>query len=108
MNLSDELQPYLLCHVDPNGMRCATWTLSGGSQALALFLSQDSADRFRLGASLNEVWRSYCPNRHDLIEILRQSMKSGIAHAVLEPDQARAKSLFDLAAVLRSVEGETV
>jgi hypothetical protein len=98
---SEEISPYLLYRVTGEQIECAIWRLKEGEKALALFLSEDSAEAYKK-ETLSSDWQVYHPSRTDLLEILNQSTSSGILLAVLDPDDTQAKELFDLREVVKS------
>ena len=106
VNLSEELIPYLVYRLCGEQMECAVWTLNEGHKALALFLSQESAEAFVKATDLGSDWKVLCPARADLLEILKQSTSAGIFLAALDPDDKEAKRLFDLREVVKTTGEE--
>ncbi len=105
-DLSEEISPYLAYRLCGEQMEGAVWTLNEGHKALALFLSQQSAEAYIKATGLGSNWKVYCPARIDLMEILKQSTYAGIFLAVLDPDHKEAKRLFDLREVLKTTDKE--
>jgi len=105
-DLSEEISPYLVYRLSGEQMECAIWTLNEGQQALALFLSQESAEAYVSATGLDETWKVYCPARIDLMQIIKQSTATGIFVAVLDPDDKQAKRLFDLRQIANAADGE--
>ena len=100
---SEDIIPYLVYRILGEEMECASWRLDEGPTALALFLSEDTAKAYIEAIGLDSEWKSFCPSRTDLIEILRQSTSSGIDLAVLDPDANQAKRIFDLREVVKTM-----
>ena len=107
-NLSEEIIPYLVYRLCGEQMECAVWTLNEGHKALALFLSQQSAEAYvkATSTSAESNWKIYCPARVDLMKILKQSTSVGIFLAVLDPYDKEAKRLFDLREVVNAMDKE--
>ena len=101
-DLSEEINPYLVYRLSDEQMECAVWTLDEGQKALTLFLSQESAEVYVSATGLGEEWKIYCPARIDLMEIIKQTTASGIFLAVVDPDDKKAKRLFDLRQVVKA------
>lgn len=100
----DEIDPYLVAQVADGTLRCGLWALEDGQRALALFLTPDSAERYRQAAGLDETWEIRRPSREEIVRLLRHTLEAGIPYAVLDPDGQSAKRLFDLEQVLRSLD----
>ena len=100
---SEEIIPYLVYRSLGEEMECALWTLDEGHTALALFLSEETAKAYIEAIGLDSEWKSFCPGRTDLIEILRQSTSLGIDMAVLDPNANQAKRIFDLREVVKTM-----
>ena len=106
-DLSEEISPYLAYRpCIGEQMECAVWTLNEGQQALALFLSQQSAEAYVNTMGPGENWEIYCPARLDLMAIIKQSTAAGIFLAVLDPDDKEAKRLFDLRPMVKATDDE--
>ena len=105
-DLGKEISPYLVYRLCGEQMECAVWMLKEGQQALALFLSQQSAQAYVKATGLGENWEIYCPARIDLMEIIKQSTAAGIFLAVLDPDDKEAKRLFDLRQMVNATDNE--
>ena len=85
-------------------MECALWTLDEGHKALAIFLTEESAETYIKATDLDSDWKTFCPGRPDLLEILRQSTSVGIDLAVLDPNAKEAKRIFDLCEVVKTMQ----
>jgi len=103
VNVSDEIQPFVVYRIDGEQMECALWRFKDGQKALALFLSGDAATSFRDSANLGAEWKIFCPAKEALLAIFKSCFESGIGHAVLDPDLEKAKRIFDIKAILAAV-----
>lgn len=101
---ADELLPHLLYRVAGGQAEFATWQLTGGGPALALFLTAENATAYRAAAHPGEEWQVFQPPRAALVDILRESVAAGVRFAVLDPDATQAKRLWDLNEVLRNAD----
>jgi hypothetical protein len=101
--MSDEIEPFLLYRFQEGQFACALWQLEQGEQAVALFLSGESARAYREAAGL-AGWSVLRPPRQGLQEVLTACQRAGVRYAVLDPDLRAAKKIFDLDAVLRAAE----
>ena len=63
-----------------------------------------SAEAYIEATDLSSDWKSFCPGRSDLLEVLRQSTSAGIDLAVLDPDAKEAKRIFDLREVVQTMQ----
>ena len=97
---STELHPHLLYREDAGQARFATWGLTDGHEALALFTTADSANKYRADLGDPAAWTSYEPPRDTLIEILAACRAAGILYAALDPIGGNARTLFDIPKVL--------
>jgi len=95
-----EIHPQLLYRAEAGEARFATWRLKEGHEALALFTTIESAERYRGELSDNSEWTLYQPQRDKLVEILHACRAAGIFYAALDPDNGAAKTLFDIPRVL--------
>lgn len=102
----EEFFPHLLYRLQGSSLECATWRLQDGRETLAMFLDEATANTYAQQAELGEGWQSFRPERSDLLEIIRQSVETGVVLATLDPDQEKAKRVFDLQAVLTNMSGE--
>lgn len=100
MSTVEEIQPFLVCRAVAGQLECALWTLESGQRALTLFLSEESATAYLAAAQLAEPWRAFRPGREALVTILKECHATGVSYAVLDPDAASAKRLFDLKQVI--------
>ena len=98
-----ELHPQLLYRVDGETARFATWELTDGHEALALFTSVEAATKYRDELTEAAAWSVYQPPREKLIEILQACRATGILYAALDPLGGSAKTLFDIPQVLAAV-----
>ena len=105
-DLSEEISPFLAYRLCGEQMECALWKLKEGQQALALFLSQQSAEAYVNATGLGESWKIFCPARIDLLAIIKQTTAAGIFLAVLDPDDKEAKRLFDLREMVKATDDE--
>jgi hypothetical protein len=101
VDVSDEIDPYLVCRVEQGALECALWQMEQGERAVALFLTEESAQAYRQAAELAD-WLAVRPSREALLEVLSACHDRGINFAVLDPDQRQARRVFDLGAVLRA------
>lgn len=101
---ASELHPHLLYREEAGRARFATWQVTDGHEALALFTTQAAAAEY--GGDLAEpaAWTSYEPPRDKLIEILAACRAAGILYAALDPIGGKAKTLFDIPKVLAAAQ----
>jgi hypothetical protein len=97
---SSELHPHLLYRKDAGQARFATWELTDGHEALAMFTTAEAADKYRSELGDPSAWTSYEPPRDTLIEILTACRAAGILYAALDPIGGNARTLFDIPQVL--------
>jgi hypothetical protein len=97
---SAEVHPQLLYRTDGDQARFATWKLTEGHEALALFTTSEAAGRYRGDLVQGDTWSIYQPPREKLIEILQACRRAGILYAALDPLAGTAKTLFDIPQVL--------
>jgi hypothetical protein len=105
MSESDEIHPFLIYRVNGNQMECSLWTLEGGARALTLFLTRERAAAYRSQAALSAEWKIWQPPKSELFKLLRGCHQSGVVYAVLDPDNAQAARLFDIAQILAAGQG---
>jgi hypothetical protein len=86
-------------------VECAVWQLHDGPQALALFLSGDSAAAYRQAAHLESGWKIFRPEKPALFALLKACHQAGIRYAVLDPDGEKARQIFDIQEIIAVVEG---
>ena len=105
MNASSptDLLPHLLYRIDGQAARFATWELTDGHEALALFTTAEAATKYRDDLAEAAAWNFYQPPRDKLIEILQSCQAAGILYAALDPVGGSAKTLFDIPQVLAAV-----
>ena len=99
-----ELNPHLLYRTEGDSARFATWELTDGHEALALFTSAETAGKYRGDLPEGAAWTLYQPPREKLIEILRSCREAGLLYAALDPIGGSAKTLFDIPRVLAAAE----
>ena len=95
--------PFVVYRIDGKQMECALWQFKDGQKALALFLSGDAATSYRASANLGDEWKVFSPAREALLEMLKGCQEAGIGYAVLDPDQEKAKRIFSIPQVLKTV-----
>src|ERR1051326_2103087 len=98
--MTDELNPYLLYKIDGDQGDCALWQLQEGPRALALFLTEASADAYKRSAGLDGEWRILRPGRQVLMELMKTCFQQGIDYAVLDPSRDKAKRIFNIREIL--------
>src|SRR5262245_35436193 len=103
-SLRDEIEPFIVFPLRGGGGDWATWQIELGAKALALFLSQESAQAYCGKAGLGAEWKVFRPNRAAMLELLRTSRSAGIALAVLDPDTQKARRLFDINEILTAID----
>jgi hypothetical protein len=101
--LRDEIEPFILFRILDGQANCATWQIETGEKALALFLSQESANAYAAASGFGPEWRVFRPKRAATLELLRTSQASGISYAVLDPDQQKARRIFRIDDILSAV-----
>ncbi len=102
-DMSDEIKPFVVYRIDGKQLECALWQFQDGQKALALFLSGDAATSYRASANLGDEWKVFAPAREALLEMLKGCHETGIGYAVLDPDQEKAKRIFSIPQVLKTV-----
>jgi hypothetical protein len=103
-NPADEINPFLLYRLAGGQVECALWQVHEGGQALALFLTAESAARYHTAGGLSAEWKVARPGRAGLMELVRTAVAAGIRHAVLDPDHEKARRLFDLQEILLGID----
>jgi len=101
-----ELRPQVLYRVDGEQARFATWGLTDGHEALAIFTAQEAAEKYRGDLAEPAAWTMFQPPRDKLIEILTACRDTGILYAALDPLSGNAKTLFDIPQVLAAVNAQ--
>lgn len=101
--MNDEIQPYLIFRIQGVHSEFALWQMKDGQRGICMFLSKESADIYRADFHQAAEWKTIQPDRGTLLEILKASIESGIRWAVLDPDQQKAKRIFDIDAIISSV-----
>jgi len=102
-NVNDEIQPYIVYRIDGDQMECALWQFKDGQKALAVFLSGDAATSYRESANLGAEWKVFRPAKEALLQMLKGCHEAGIGYAVLDPDQEKAKRIFVIPDILKSL-----
>jgi hypothetical protein len=100
MSDPSELHPQLLYRIDGDQARFATWQLTDGHEALALFTTPDAANKYSADLIPPQDWTVFQPPRDKLIEILQACRSAGILYAALDPLGGSAKTMFDIPRVL--------
>ncbi len=100
VNVSEEIQPYVVYRIDGDQMECALWQFHDGQKALALFLSGDTATSYRESTNLGEEGKTFCPAKEVLLQLLKACYQAGIGHAVLDPDLEKARRIFNIQEIL--------
>jgi hypothetical protein len=95
-----DLRPILLYRIDADEAHFATWRLNEGHEALALFSTNELAERYRKDLAAGLAWTSFEPTQNKLIEVLQACRATGILYAALDPVDGSAKTLFDIPQVL--------
>ena len=103
VNMSEEIQPYVVYRIEGDQMECALWQFKEGPKALALFLSGDSATSYRESANLGAEWKIFRPAKETLLQLLKSCNEAGIGYAVLDPDLEKAKRIFNIQEILSAV-----
>jgi hypothetical protein len=101
-----ELRPHLLYRIDGDQARFATWGLTDGHEALAIFTAPEAAEKYRGDLAEPAAWTMFQPPREKLIKILAACRDSGILYAALDPLGGNAKTLFDIPQVLAAVDAQ--
>ena len=104
VNVSNEIQPYVVYRIVGEQMECALWQFMDGQKALALFLSGDAATTYRVSANLGDEWKIFCPAKDALLQLLESCFEAGIGYAVLDPDLDKAKRTFNIREILTAVD----
>ena len=103
--MSDEIEPFIVYRLTRGQVQCAIWKLTDGSQALAVFLTSESAAAYQKAAGLGKEWTVFRPSKEALLQLLKACHEAGVAYAVLDPDEKQAKRVFDLQQVIQQAEG---
>ena len=99
----DEIEPFLIYRLQAGRLECALVPLDDGQSSLALFQRADAAEAYSKAAGLPAEWRVMRPAKADLLRILEHCLRSGVAHAVLDPGQDEGQRLFDLREVVTAL-----
>jgi hypothetical protein len=102
-----ELCPHLLYREEAGEARFATWGVSDGHEALAMFTSAEAAAKYREDLGDSAGWKDFEPPRETLIEILTACRAAGILYAALDPIGGSARTLFDIPRVLSAAQVKT-
>lgn len=100
---ADELSPYLLVRVNAGRAEFARWRVKDGPDALALFLSSDTATTYAGKMLSGSGWQVVRPPRASVLEVLRACYAAGVTLAVLDPDGEQAKRVFPIGEILQAV-----
>ena len=102
----NELQPWIVVLDGPAEQSLAMWRLAESDQpALALFTTAALAERYAL-QNANAAWSVQQPARPALLQIMIACFQQRVELAVLDPDQATARRIFNLRDVLRAAREE--
>jgi hypothetical protein len=101
-----DLLPQLLYRIEDQQARFATWRMTDGHEALAIFATVDTATAYCAALSDARGWMIYQPPREKVIDILTKCRAAGILYAALDPIGGAAKTLFDIPQVLRGAGGQ--
>ncbi len=102
--MSEEIQPYLVYRINGTQLECTLWKLREGERAVALFLTAEAARAYHQEAHLGAEWKIFQPGKEALFQLLEACYGAGIHYAVLDPDQQKARRIFDLQQVLQTRE----
>tara|TARA_B100000949_G_C13893408_1_gene289673 strand:- start:28 stop:348 length:321 start_codon:yes stop_codon:yes gene_type:complete len=105
MEQHQDIEPFVIYRIDGGQMECALWKLQTGQDALALFLSGDSATTYMEPSNPDSEWKIFQPPKEVLSNILRVCYESGIIYAVLDPDTQQARRIFSIKEILDAVDG---
>ena len=101
----NEIQPWVVVTAGDAETTLAMWQIKEtGQVALALFSTRALAEHY--AARLCGSSSIMMPARPALLSIMIECYRQGVAFAVLDPDQATARKIFDLADVLRAARDE--
>ena len=100
MSSHSELQPYIMIRIADGVAECATWQVHDGGRALALFLTEESAQRYRQAAQLSDEWQIVRPPRRGLWELLQTSHSHGVGWAAVDPDASQAVRVVSISEIL--------
>jgi hypothetical protein len=100
---ADELSPYLLVRVQDGQAEFARWRVKDGPDALALFLTADTATAYAGKVLSGPGWQMVRPPRASVLEVLRACYVAGVTLAVLDPDGEQAKRVFPIGDILQAV-----
>jgi hypothetical protein len=103
ISAADELNPYLLVRVNAGHAEFARWRVKDGPDALALFLSADTAAAYAGKMLSGPGWQVVRPPRASVLEVLRACYAAGVTLAVLDPDGEQAKRVFPIGEILQAV-----
>jgi hypothetical protein len=103
ISAADELNPYLLVRVVAGRAEFARWRVKDGPDALALFLSADTATQYASKTLSGPGWQVVRPPRASVLEVLRACYSAGVTLAVLDPDGEQAKRVFPIGEILLAV-----
>jgi hypothetical protein len=103
--MSVEIEPYVVYRFVDANVEFALWRMIEGENALAIFQTADAANAYRKAVPLGDEWQLLQPTRSALLELLRAIVGAGVRYAVLDPDREKAKSVFDITAVVEAAKG---
>ncbi|MEY4612321.1 MAG: hypothetical protein RL179_294 [Planctomycetota bacterium] len=99
-----DLIPFLIFKAESGQAEFAQWRTEAGDAALALFQDRAKAEAFCKISSLSEVWVVVQPALPMLQSIFKAMIQAGIQHAVLDPDEKSARTVYKLAEVVAAAE----
>ena len=100
---ADELNPYLVVRVRDGRAEFARWRVKDGPDALAMFVTAESATGYAASALRGTGWQVVRPPRSSVLEVLRACYAAGVTLAVLDPDGEQAKRVFPIGDILQAV-----
>lgn len=102
---SFDANPFLLMRKGAQAAEFATWRLSTGQLAVALFLDAATAEAYRTTAGLSADWCAEQLAPEALVRLFEHAVARDCAHAALNPGASAALRLFPLADVVASAKG---
>ena len=106
LDTSSEIIPFIIyreCDTEESAI-CATWMLENEHEALALFLTEESAQNYIKTVLQTDEWKVHQPARDHLTNLLVASHASGMKFTVLEPSNESAKRVFPLDQVIENIQ----
>jgi hypothetical protein len=100
----DELHPHLLYRTAGGQAEFATWRLEAGQEALALFTTAETADKYLPELPAAASYTLFQPPRDKLVAIFQACLAANIRIAALDPQAGGARTLFDLAQIVAAAD----